>query len=49
MTIAIACAVGYLNFRRVAPLAGVSRPHRVKLVETLFQRESFACTEAPKA
>ncbi|MEA7187896.1 glutathione S-transferase, partial [Salmonella enterica subsp. enterica serovar Virginia] len=27
----------------------VSRPHLVKLVETLFQRESFARTEAPKA
>ncbi|EHC98712.1 putative GST-like protein YibF [Salmonella enterica subsp. enterica serovar Wandsworth str. A4-580] len=61
-TIAIACAVGYLNFRRVAPgpielkaaqrvAPGwcVSRPHLVKLVETLFQRESFARTEAPKA
>ncbi|EAT4094218.1 glutathione S-transferase [Salmonella enterica subsp. enterica serovar Typhimurium] len=48
-TIAIACAVGYLNFRRVAPGWCVSRPHLVKLVETLFQRESFARTEAPKA
>ncbi|MBZ3672203.1 glutathione S-transferase [Salmonella enterica subsp. enterica serovar Senftenberg] len=47
-TIAIACAVGYLNFRRVAHGWCVSRP-TVKLVETLFQRESFARTEAPKA
>lgn len=48
-TIAIACAVGYLNFRRVSPGWCVSRPHLVKLVETLFQRESFARTEPPKA
>ncbi len=47
-TIAIACAVGYLNFRRVA-LAGALAAPPVKLVETLFQRESFARTEAPKA
>lgn len=33
-TIAIACAVGYLNFRRVAPGWCVDRPHLVKLVET---------------
>lgn len=48
-TIAIACAVGYLNFRRVSPGWCVSRPLLVKLVETLFQRESFARTEPPKA
>ena len=48
-TIAIACAVGYLNSRRVSPGWCVSRPHLVKLVETLFQRESFARTEPPKA
>ena len=48
-TIAIACAVGYLNFRRVAPGWCVDRPHLVKLVETLFSRESFARTEPPKA
>ncbi|TGE03203.1 glutathione S-transferase, partial [Salmonella enterica subsp. enterica serovar Poona] len=48
-TLAIACAVGYLNFRRVAPGWCVSRPHLVKLVATVFQRESFARTEAPKA
>ena len=48
-TIAIACAVGYLNFRRIAPGWCVDRPRLVKQVETLFQRESFARTEPPKA
>ncbi|HFZ8994742.1 TPA: glutathione S-transferase [Citrobacter freundii] len=48
-TIAIACAVGYLNFRHVSPGWCVERPNLVKLVETLFQRESFARTEPPKA
>jgi len=48
-TIAIACAIGYLNFRRVAPGWCVDRPLLVKLAETLFQRESFARTEPPKA
>jgi len=48
-TIAIACAVGYLNFRHVSPGWCVERPLLVKLAETLFQRESFARTEPPKA
>ena len=48
-TIAIACAIGYLNFRRIAPGWCVDRPNLVKLVETLFLRESFARTEPPKA
>jgi glutathione S-transferase len=48
-TIAIACAIGYLNFRRVSPGWCVERPLLVKLAETLFQRESFAQTEPPKA
>lgn len=48
-TIAIACAVGYLNFRHVSPDWCVERPLLVKLAETLFQRESFARTEPPKA
>lgn len=48
-TIAIACAIGYLNFRRIAPGWCVDRPNLVKLAETLFQRESFARTEPPKA
>lgn len=47
-TVAIACAIGYLNFRRVAPGWCVDRPHLVTLVENLFQRESFARTEPPK-
>ncbi|MEO3991461.1 glutathione S-transferase [Pseudocitrobacter cyperus] len=48
-TIAIACAISYLNFRHIAPGWCVERPNLVKLVETLFQRESFARTEPPKA
>lgn len=48
-TIAIACAIGYLNFRRIAPGWCVDRPNLVKLAETLFVRESFARTEPPKA
>ncbi|MDA8488640.1 glutathione S-transferase [Kluyvera sp. Awk 3] len=48
-TIAIACAIGYLNFRRIAPGWCVERPQLVKLAETLFLRESFARTEPPKA
>ena len=48
-TIAVACAMRYLNFRRVSPGWCVDRPNLVKLVETLFQRESFARTEPPAA
>ncbi|MCS2170987.1 glutathione S-transferase [Scandinavium sp. TWS1a] len=48
-TIAVACAVGYLNFRHVSPGWCATRPHLVKLVEALFQRDSFARTEPPKA
>ena len=48
-TIAIACAIGYLNFRRVSPGWCVDRPLLVKLADTLFSRESFARTEPPKA
>ncbi|MGK9174882.1 glutathione S-transferase [Yokenella regensburgei] len=47
-TVSIACAIGYLNFRRVSPGWCVDRPKLVKLVENLFQRESFARTEPPK-
>ena len=47
-TISVACAIGYLNFRHVAPGWCVDRPLLVKLVENLFQRESFARTEPPK-
>lgn len=48
-TIATACAIGYLNFRRISPGWCATRPHLVKLVESLFQRDSFARTEPPKA
>ncbi|EOY5423664.1 glutathione S-transferase [Cronobacter dublinensis] len=48
-TIAVGCAIGYLNFRRVAPGWCAQRPHLVKLVESLFARESFARTEPPTA
>lgn len=48
-SIAVACAVGYLNFRRVSPGWCVNRPQLVKLVEALFNRESFARTEPPAA
>lgn len=47
-TVAIACAISYLNFRRVSPGWCVDRPQLVKMVENLFQRESFARTEPPK-
>lgn len=42
--IAVACCIGYLNFRRVAPGWCVERPTLISLVERLFQRESFART-----
>ncbi|MGG7449042.1 glutathione S-transferase [Kosakonia oryzendophytica] len=48
-TIAIACAIDYINFRHVAPGWCVNRPLLVKLVENLFLRESFARTAPPKA
>lgn len=47
--IAVACAIGYLNFRHVAPSWCVNRPALVKLVEKMFQRESFARTVPPAA
>jgi len=42
--IAVACCIGYLNFRRVAPGWCVEHPTLISLVERLFQRESFART-----
>ncbi|AUY23597.1 glutathione S-transferase [Mixta calida] len=45
--IATGCAIGYINFRHVAPNWCVNRPALVKLVEKLFQRESFARTVPP--
>ncbi|BDH44134.1 glutathione S-transferase [Salmonella enterica subsp. enterica serovar Choleraesuis] len=48
-TIAVGCAVDYLNFRRV--LAGwcAGRPHLVALLDKLLQRSSFARTAPPTA
>lgn len=43
-----ACAIAYLNFRRVAPGWCATRPQLVKLVDALFQRASFARTEPPR-
>ena len=45
--IAVACSLGYINFRRIAPGWCVERPELIKLVERLFQRESFARTTPP--
>jgi len=45
-TISTACAIAYLNFRRVAPGWCATRPQLVKLVDALFQRASFARTAA---
>ncbi|MEN0615426.1 glutathione S-transferase [Klebsiella indica] len=46
-TISTACAIAYLNIRRVAPGWCATRPKLVKLVDSLFQRPSFARTEPP--
>ena len=46
-TISTACAIAYLNFRRVAPGWCATRPKLVRLVDSLFQRASFARTEPP--
>ncbi|HHG8770900.1 TPA: glutathione S-transferase [Raoultella planticola] len=48
-TISAACAIAYLNFRRVAPGWCATRPQLIKLVESLFQRPSFARTEPPRS
>jgi glutathione S-transferase len=42
--ISVACTLGYLNFRHIAPGWCVERPTLIKLVERLFTRESFART-----
>ncbi|WP_434638137.1 glutathione S-transferase [Klebsiella sp. I138] len=47
-TISAACAIAYLNFRRVAPGWCATRPQLIKLVDSLFQRASFARTEPPR-
>jgi glutathione S-transferase len=41
-TISTACAIAYLNFRRVAPGWCATRPQLVKLVDALFQRQLCA-------
>ena len=48
-TISAACAIAYLNFRRVAPGWCATRPKLVRLVDSLFQRASFARTEPPRS
>jgi glutathione S-transferase len=45
--IAVGSAIGYLNFRRVAPGWCATRPLLVRMAGQLFQRESFARTEPP--
>lgn len=47
--IAVACAVGAINFQRIMPNWCVDRPVLVALVERLFARESFARTAPPSA
>jgi len=42
--ISVACTLGYLNFRHIAPGWCVERQTLIKLVERLFARESFART-----
>lgn len=42
--ISVACTLGYLNFRHIAPGWCVERPTLIKLVERLFARQSFART-----
>ncbi|MGE0972777.1 glutathione S-transferase [Klebsiella sp. WOUb02] len=48
-SISAACAIAYLNFRRVAPGWCATRPRLIALVEALFQRASFARTEPPRS
>lgn len=45
--VALGCAIGYLNFRRLAPGWCAERPLLVRLAGKLFERESFARTEPP--
>lgn len=47
--IAVACLIGWINFRRILPNWCVNRPALVKLVEKMFARESFARTVPPSA
>lgn len=45
--VAMGCAIGYLNFRRVAAGWCATRPLLVRVAGALFERESFARTEPP--
>ncbi|NDL64679.1 glutathione S-transferase [Acerihabitans arboris] len=47
--IAVACTLGFINYRRVMPNWCVDRPVLVTLVERLFARTSFARTAPPVA
>lgn len=44
-TIAIGCAIGFINRRRIAQGWCVDHPQLIRLVESLFRRESFLRTE----
>lgn len=47
--IAVACTLGFINYRRVMPNWCVDRPVLVALAERLFARTSFARTAPPVA
>ncbi|WP_410012978.1 glutathione S-transferase [Sodalis sp. C49] len=47
--IAVACTLGFINYRRVMPNWCVNRPMLVALAERLFARTSFARTAPPVA
>lgn len=47
--IAVACMLGFINYRRVMPNWCVHRPALVALAERLFARTSFARTAPPVA
>ncbi|MBJ3814331.1 glutathione S-transferase [Shimwellia pseudoproteus] len=44
-TIAIGCAIGFINRRRIAQGWCVDHPQLIRLVENVFRRESFVRTE----
>lgn len=46
--IAVACALGIINFRRIMPNWCVERPALVALADRLFARDSFARTAPPE-
>ncbi|XBS69737.1 glutathione S-transferase [Acerihabitans sp. KWT182] len=47
--IAVACSLGYINFRRVMPNWCVERPALVEMAGRMLARESFARTAPPAA